>query len=174
MASRKRLSKNQKIYNSIIRQAQENKIPTKGLEAFPKRITQKVLQDLQAEIKERKKAQTHTLIDEIFSRLQSLPNTRVMRKGKDVYYVDLSEFYQKAIFIMNDMISEFGIEAYEDYLLQYQEEIMEAIDIVYEYSDQDNVKNKIKVDEIVIECWYNICKYYNKKSDVIYKILGEN
>lgn len=38
----------------------------------------------------------------------------------------------------------------------------------------DNVKNKIKVDEIVIECWYNICKYYNKKSDVIYKILGEN
>ena len=38
----------------------------------------------------------------------------------------------------------------------------------------DNVINKIKVDEIVIECWYNICKYYNKKSDVIYKILGEN
>ena len=27
----------------------------------------------------------------------------------------------------------------------------------------NNVKNKIEVDEIIIKCWYNICKYYNKK-----------
>lgn len=37
----------------------------------------------------------------------------------------------------------------------------------------NDTKNKIKVDDIVLECWYNICKYYNKEKSIIDEILGE-
>lgn len=35
------------------------------------------------------------------------------------------------------------------------------------------IKNNKNVDEVVLNCYYNICKYYNVKDDTISKILSE-
>lgn len=35
------------------------------------------------------------------------------------------------------------------------------------------IKNESNVDKIVLNCYYNICKYYNVKDDTIMKILSE-
>ena len=75
--AKERLTKNQRQYAKLINEAIEQNISVKGIKAFPKRITQQILQDLAEEIQQRKQAQQHTITDEIISRLQALPTKKV-------------------------------------------------------------------------------------------------
>ena len=45
-------------------------------------------------------------------------------------------------------------------------------DVVLDESNQ-NLNLKTVVDKKVLKCYYNICKYYNKKYGLIKKYLGE-
>lgn len=37
--------------------------------------------------------------------------------------------------------------------------------------EKDIVKDEKRVDKIVLKCYYNICRYYNKKHDVIKEFI---
>lgn len=128
----KRLSKNQLQYAKLIEEATEHHISVKGIMAFPKRITQQTLLDLQEEIQQRKQAQTHTITDEIISRLQSLPTKKITydRSNGTQVIVELAEFSNKCLSIIKNMQQTFGIGEYEEYLQKNAEDIIDSLDII--------------------------------------------
>lgn len=130
--AKKHLSKNQQQYDKLINEAMEQNISVKGIKAFPKRITQQTLQDLAEEIEQRKQAQTHTITDEIISRLQSLPIKKVTydRANGTQYIMSLSEFTNKCLSIIKNMQETFGIEEYEEYLQKNAEDIIDSLDTI--------------------------------------------
>lgn len=130
--AKKHLSKNQRQYDKIIKEATEQKINVRGLKAFPKRITQQTLQDLVEEIQQRKQAQQHTITDEIISRLEALPPKKVTfdKANGTQYIVSLIEFTNKCLSIIKNMQKAFGIEAYEEYLQKNAEDIIDSLDAI--------------------------------------------
>lgn len=130
--AKKRLSKNQRQYAKLIDEAIEQHISVKGIKAFPKRITQQTLSDLAEEIEQRKQAQTHTITDEIISRLQSLPTKKVTydKANGTQYIYSLSEFTNKCLSIIKNMQETFGIEEYEEYLQKNAEDIIDSLDAI--------------------------------------------
>lgn len=130
--AKKHLSKNQRQYDKIIKEAMGQKINVRGLETFPKHITQQILQDLAEEIQQRKQAQQHTITDEILSRLQALPTKKVTydKANGTQYIISLSEFTNKCLSIIKNMQETFGVEAYEEYLQKNAEDIIDSLDTV--------------------------------------------
>lgn len=130
--AKKRLSKNQLQYAKLIEEATERHISVKGIMAFPKRITQQTLLDLQEEIQQRKQAQTHTITDEIISRLQSLPTKKITydRSNGTQLIIALSEFTNKCLSIIKNMQQTFGVEEYEEYLQKNAENIIDSLDTI--------------------------------------------
>lgn len=130
--ARKRLTKNQIQYAKLIEEAIEQHISVKGIKAFPKRITQQILLDLQEEIQQRKQAQTHTITVEIISRLQSLPFKKVTydRSNGTEVTIELAEFTNKCLSIIKNMQESFGIEEYEEYLQKNAEDIIDSLDTI--------------------------------------------
>lgn len=130
--ARKRLTKNQKQYTKLINEAIEQNISVRGIKALPKRITQRILQDLAEEIEQRKQAQQHTITDEIISRLQSLPTKKVTydKANGSQYIIALSEFTNKCLSIIKNMQETFGIEEYEEYLQKNAEDIIDSLDTI--------------------------------------------
>lgn len=130
--ARKRLTKNQIQYAKLIEEAIEQHISVKGIKAFPKRITQQTLLDLKEEIQQRKQAQTHTITDEIISRLQSLPFKKVTydRSNGTQVTIELAEFTNKCLSIIKNMQESFGIEEYEEYLQKNAEDIIDSLDTI--------------------------------------------
>lgn len=130
--TKKRLSKNQQQYAKLINEAIEQNISVKGIKAFPKRITQQTLLDLEEEIEQRKQAQQHTITDEIISRLQALPTKKVTydKANGTQYIVALSEFTNKCLSIIKNMQETFGIEEYEEYLQKNAEDIIDSLDTI--------------------------------------------
>ena len=130
--AKKHLSKNQQQYAKLINEAIEQNISVKGIKAFPKRITQQTLQDLEEEIQQRKQAQQHTITDEIISRLQSLPSKKVTydKANGTQYIISLSEFNNKCLSIIKNMQETFGVEAYEEYLQKNAEDIIDSLDTI--------------------------------------------
>ena len=131
MANR-HLSKNQRQYAKLINEAIEQNISVKGIKAFPKRITQQILQDLAEEIQQRKQAQQHTITDEIISRLQALPTKKVTydKANGTQYIISLSEFTNKCLSIIKNMQETFGVEEYEEYLQKNAEDIIDSLDTI--------------------------------------------
>lgn len=129
----KRLTKNQKAYQSILDNALQQGIDTSGLKAFPSRISQNTLQDLQSEISQRQSANTYTVTDSIISRLQVLPSKKqtYTHGGEPIDY-NLENFYYTVLGIIKQMQEEFGDGQYEYYLQQNEEEIISAIDSINE------------------------------------------
>lgn len=132
--AKKHLSKNQRQYDKIIKEAMEQKINIRGLESFPKRITQQTLQDLAEEIQERKQAHQHTITDEIISRLEALPAKKITydKVGGTQNIILLLEFTNKCLSIIKNMQKAFGVEAYEDYLLKNAEDIIGSLNAINE------------------------------------------
>ena len=130
--AKKHLSKNQRQYDKLIKEATEQKINVRGLEAFPKRITQQALQDLVEEIQQRKQAHPHTITDEIISRLDYLPLKKVTydKSNGSQYIVSLLEFTNKCLSIIKNMQKAFGVEAYEEYLQKNAEDIIDSLDAI--------------------------------------------
>ena len=130
--AKKHLSKNQRQYAKLINEAIEQNISVKGIKAFPKRITQQILQDLAEEIQQRKQAQKHTITDEIISRLQALPTKKVTydKANGTQYIISLSEFTNKCLSIIKNMQETFGIEEYEEYLQKNAEDIIDSLDTI--------------------------------------------
>lgn len=130
--AKKHLSKNQQHYAILINEAIEQNISVKGIKAFPKRITQQTLQDLEEEIQQRKQAQQHTITDEIISRLQSLPTKKVTydKANGTQYIISLSELTNKCLSIIKNMQETFGVEAYEEYLQKNAEDIIDSLDTI--------------------------------------------
>lgn len=130
--AKKRLTKNQIQYAKLIEEAIEQHISVKGIKAFPKRITQQTLLDLQEEIQQRKQAQTHTITDEIISRLQSLPFKKVTydRSNGTQVTIELAEFTNKCLSIIKNMQESFGVEEYEEYLQKNAEDIIDSLDTI--------------------------------------------
>lgn len=128
--AKKHLSKNQRQYAKLINEAMEQNINVRGITAFPKRITQQILQDLEEEIQQRKQAQQHTITDEIISRLQVLPPKKVTydKAGGTLYIISLLEFTNKCLSIIKNMQETFGVEAYEEYLQKNAEVIIDSLD----------------------------------------------
>lgn len=130
--AKKHLTKNQQQYAKLINEAIEQHISVKGIKAFPKRITQQNLLDLQEEIQERKKAQSHTITDEIISRLQSLPTKKKTydKANGTQYIIALSDFTNKCLSIIKNIQETFGIEEYEEYLQKNSEDIIDSLDTI--------------------------------------------
>lgn len=130
--AKKRLTKNQRQYAKLIDKAKEQHISVKGIKAFPKRITQKTLLDLQEEIQQRKQAQTHTITDEILSYLLSLPTKKITydRSNGTQLIIALSEFVNKCLSIIKNMQQTFGVEEYEEYLQKNAEDIIDSLDTI--------------------------------------------
>lgn len=130
--AKKHLSKNQRQYAKLINEAIEQNISVKGIKAFPKRITQQTLQDLEEEIQQRKQAQQHTITNEIISRLQSLPTKKVTydKANGTQYIISLSELTNKCLSIIKNMQETFGVEAYEEYLQKNAEDIIDSLDTI--------------------------------------------
>ena len=130
--AKKRLTKNQIQYAKLIEEAIEQHISVKGIKAFPKRITQQTLLDLQEEIQQRKQAQTHTITDEIISRLQSLPFKKVTydRSNGTQVIIELAEFTNNCLSIIKNMQETFGVEEYEEYLQKNAEDIIDSLDTI--------------------------------------------
>lgn len=130
--AKKHLSKNQRQYAKLINEAIEQNISVKGIKAFPKRITQQILQDLAEEIEQRKQAQQHTITDEILSRLQALPTKKVTydKANGTQYIIELSEFTNTCLSIIKNMQETFGVEAYEEYLQKNAEDIIDSLDTI--------------------------------------------
>ena len=140
--AKKRLSKNQKAYQAILDKAEQQGINTQGLKAFPKRISQDTLQDLQSE---RQSAETYTVTDSIISRLQALPSKKqAYTHGGEAIDYNLENFYYTVLGIIKQMQEDFGSEQYEYYLQQNEEEIISAIDSINEsvYSEVVQVKTE--------------------------------
>ena len=130
--AKKRLTKNQIQYTKLIDEAIEQHISVKGIKAFPKRITQQTLLNLEEEIQQRKQAQTHTITDEIISRLQSLPFKKVTydRSNGTQLTIELAEFTNKCLSIIKNMQESFGVEEYEEYLQKNAEDIIDSLDTI--------------------------------------------
>nr|DAQ55582.1 MAG TPA: hypothetical protein [Caudoviricetes sp.] len=130
--AKKRLTKNQLQYANLIDEATKQHISVKGINAFPKRITQQTLLDLQEEIEQRKQAQSHTITDEIISRLQSLPTKKITydRSNGTQTIVTLLEFTNKCLSIIKNMQQTFGIQEYEEYLQKNAENIIDSLDTI--------------------------------------------
>lgn len=130
--AKKRLTKNQIQYAKLIEEAIEQHISVKGIKALPKRITQQTLLDLQEEIQQRKQAQTHTITDEIISRLQSLPFKKVTydRSNGTQVIIELAEFTNNCLSIIKNMQETFGVEEYEEYLQKNAEDIIDSLDTI--------------------------------------------
>ena len=128
----KRLTKNQIQYTKLIEEAMQQHISVKGIKALPNRITQQTLLDLQEEIQQRKHAQTHTITDEIISRLQSLPFKKVTydRSNGTQVTIELAKFTNKCLSIIKNMQESFGIEEYEEYLQKNAEDIIDSLDTI--------------------------------------------
>lgn len=128
----KRLTKNQIQYTKLIEEAMQQHISVKGIKALPNRITQQTLLDLQEEIQQRKQAQTHTITDEIISRLQTLPTKKITydRSNGTQVIVALSDFTNKCLSIIKNMQETFGIEEYEEYLQKNAEDIIDSLDTI--------------------------------------------
>lgn len=126
-----KLTKNQKAYQAILDKAEQQGINTQGLRAFPKKISQNTLQDLQLEIAQRQSAKTYTLTDSIISRMSALPSKKqtYTHDGKTIDY-NLENFYYTVLGIIKEMQEDFGFEQYEYYLQQNEEEIISAIDSI--------------------------------------------
>lgn len=143
--TKKRLSKNQKAYQSILDKALQQGTDINGLKAFPNRITQDTLQDLQSEISQRQSAETYTVTDSIISRLQALPSKKqaYTHGGEPIDY-NLENFYYTVLGIIKQMQEDFGEEQYEYYLQQNEEEIITAIDSINEsvYSEVVQAKTE--------------------------------
>ena len=143
--AKKRLSKNQQVYQSILDKALQQGIDIRGLKAFPNRITQDILQDLQSEISQRQSAKTYTVTDAIISRLQALPSKKqtYTHGGEPIDY-NLENFYYTVLGIIKQMQEDFGTEQYEYYLQQNEEEIISAIDSINEslYSEVVQAKTE--------------------------------
>lgn len=130
--SKSRLTKNQQQYAKLINEAIEQHISVRGIMAFPKRITQQTLLDVHEEIQERKKAQTHTITDEIISRLQSIPTKKVTydKASGTQYIIALSDFTNKCLSIIKNMQETFGIEEYEEYLQKNAEDVIDSLNTI--------------------------------------------
>lgn len=130
--SRKRLTKNQKEYHRIIHEAEEQHINVQGLIKLPKRITQKTLQELRSDIKNRSRAQVHSVTDEVISKLRGLPSKQkaYTRDGEVIYY-NIEQFYYMCLTLIKRMQEDFGVSDYEEYLSQNEEELMSALDDLY-------------------------------------------
>ena len=141
----KKLTKNQKLYQSILDKAEQQGISIQGLQVFPKRITQETLQDLQAELSQRQSAETYTVTDSIISRLQALPSKKqTYTHGGEAIDYNLENFYYTILGIMKQMQEDFGKEQYEYYLQQNEDEIINAIDSINEsvYSEVVQAKTE--------------------------------
>jgi hypothetical protein len=141
----KKLTKNQKLYQAILVEAEQQGISTQGLKSFPKKISQKALQDLQTEISQRQSTETYTVTDSIISRLQALPSKKqTYTHGGEAIDYNLENFYYTVLGIMKQMQEEFGIEQYEYYLQQNEAEIITAIDSINEslYSEVVQAKTE--------------------------------
>lgn len=141
----KKLTKNQKVYQAILDKAEQQGINIQGLKSFPIRITQNILQDLQAEISRRQNAETYTVTDSIISRLQALPSKKqAYTHGGEAIDYNLENFYYTVLGIMKQMQEDFGSEQYEYYLQQNEEEIITAIDSINEsvYSEVVQAKTE--------------------------------
>ena len=130
--AKKRLTKNQKQYAKLIDDAIEHNTSVKGISAFPKHITQRILSDLAEEIQQRKQMQQHTITDEIISRLQALPTKKVTydKANGPQYIIALSEFTNNCLSIIKNMQETFGIDEYEDYLQKNAEDIIDSLDTI--------------------------------------------
>lgn len=130
--TKKRLSKNQQQYAKLINEAMNQNISVKGIKAFPKYITQQTLSDLAEEIEQRKQAQTHTITDEIISRLQSLPFKKVTydRSNGTQVIIELAEFTNECLSIIKNMQMSFGVEEYEEYLQKNAEDVIDSLDTI--------------------------------------------
>lgn len=143
--AKKRLTKNQKAYQAILDKSEQQGVDTQGLKAFPKRISQDTLQDLQSEIAQRQRAETYTVTDSIISRLQALPSKKqAYTYGGEAIDYNLENFYYTVLGIIKQMQEDFGIEQYEYYLQQNEEEIISAIDSINEsvYSEVVQAKTE--------------------------------
>lgn len=141
----KKLTKNQKLYQDILDKAEQQSISIQGLISFPKRITQKILQDLQTEISQRQSAETYTVTDSIISRLLALPSKKqTYTHGGEAIDYNLENFYYTVLGIMKQMQEDFGKEQYEYYLQQNEAEIITAIDSINEsvYSEVVQAKTE--------------------------------
>lgn len=130
--AKKHFSKNQRQYAKLINEAMEQNINVRGFMAFPKRITQQTLQDLEEEIQQRKQAQQHTITNEIISRLEALPPKKVTfdKANGTQYIISLTEFNNKCLSIIKNMQENFGVEAYEEYLQKNAEDIIDSLDAI--------------------------------------------
>lgn len=127
----KKLTKNQKVYQTILDKAEQQGINTQGLKSFPKKITQNILQDLQSEISQRQSAKTYTVTDSIISRLLALPSKKqAYTHGGEAIDYNLENFYYTVLGIIKQMQEEFGSEQYDYYLQQNEEEIISSIDSI--------------------------------------------
>lgn len=143
--TKKRLTKNQQAYQSILDKALQQGIDIRGLKAFPNRITQDILQNLQSEISQRAHAETYTVTDSIISRLQALPSKKqAYTHGGEAIDYNLENFYYTVLGIIKQMQEDFGREQYEQYLQQNEEEIISAIDSINEsvYSEVVQAKTE--------------------------------
>lgn len=143
--AKKRLTKNQQAYQSILDKALQQGTDISGLKAFPKKITQDVLQDLQTEISQRQTAKTYTVTDSIISRLQALPSKKqTYTHGGEAIDYNLENFYYTVLGIIKQMQEDFSNEQYEYYLQQNEEEIISAIDSINEsvYSEVVQAKTE--------------------------------
>lgn len=130
--AKKHLTKNQRQYDKLVKEAMEQKINVRGLKAFPKHITQQTLQDLAEEIQQRKQAHPHTITDEIISRLEALPPKKITydKSNGSQYIISLLEFNNKCLSIIKNMQQAFGVEAYEEYLQKNAEDIIDSLDAI--------------------------------------------
>lgn len=141
----KKFTKNQELYQNILDKAEQQGISTQGLKSFPKRITQKTLQDLQTEISQRQSTETYTVTDSIISRLQVLPSKKqTYTHGGEAIDYNLENFYYTVLGIIKQMQEDFGSEQYEYYLQQNEAEIITAIDSINEslYSEVVQAKTE--------------------------------
>ena len=130
--AKKRFTKNQQQYAKLIDEAIEQNISVKGVKAFPKRITQQTLHELEEEIQQRKQAQQHTITDEIISRLQPLPTKKVTydKANGTQYIISLTQFTNQCLSIIKNMQEAFGAEVYEEYLQKNAEDIIDSLDTI--------------------------------------------
>lgn len=142
--AKKHLSKNQRQYAKLINEATEQNINVRGIMAFPKRITQQTLQDLEEEIQQRKQAQQHTITDDIISRLEALPSKKVTydKANGTQYIISLIEFTNKCLSIIKNMQETFGVEAYEEYLQKNAEDIIDSLDVINKTHYSGNVSTE--------------------------------
>lgn len=141
----KKFTKNQELYQNILDKAEQQGISTRGLKSFPKRITQKTLQDLQTDISQRQSVETYTVTDSIISRLQALPSKKqTYTHGGEAIDYNLENFYYTVLGIIKQMQEDFGSEQYEYYLQQNEAEIITAIDSINEslYSEVVQAKTE--------------------------------